>query len=80
MNCLGAFSAIEKKLFNKKPVFVRALLININEIVKSQIYRALFFNFLQNQCICLYMLCFKKKKLQYIDIWQSDSTMKYNKK
>jgi hypothetical protein len=51
MNCLGAFSAIEKKLFNKKPVFVRALLININEIVKSQIYRALFFNFLRNQCI-----------------------------
>ena len=59
MNCLGAFSAIEKKLFNKKPVFVRALLININEIVKSQIYRALFFNFLQSPCICLYMLCVK---------------------
>ena len=51
MNYLGAFSAIEKNLFNKKTVFVRALFININEIVKSQIYRALFFNFLRNQCI-----------------------------
>jgi len=61
MNCLGAFSAIEKIFFNKKAILrVRCffvycnknlIFINMNEIVKSQIYRALVFNFLRNQRI-----------------------------